>query len=109
MNTAKQDVSKLPRWAQFRIRKLEADVEHYAQVAGRIESGTSKVTFGNAHLGRGLVYLPDNDVYTFIVDGHSIGIRIVKEEVGEVLDVNALGRQIQVLPYASNRIQVRVP
>ncbi|KKL29029.1 hypothetical protein LCGC14_2369260, partial [marine sediment metagenome] len=34
-----RDLSKLPRWARFRIEKAEADVEFYKNMAENLQAG----------------------------------------------------------------------
>ena len=77
MKKSTEDISRLPKWAQFLIRKLQADVADYKATAHKVQTGKSKVYVEGGPL-RKPRYLPDNEAITFrLANGRSISTRLV--------------------------------
>lgn len=84
------DVTKLPKWAQDRMRVLERDIDHYKQVAYDTGHGDTDI-----YIRRGLderYYLPRYSKITFVID----------EDKGERITVGkteswAFGQSVQIM------------
>ena len=96
-----EDVTKLPRWAQSRIQKLERDVDYYQRKlsAGPENSDTFADAYSDARRPLG----PGTIVEFRLPEGR---VRIRTDEHG-YLDVNGDDR-IQIEPQASNAVRVMV-
>ncbi len=101
------DVSRLPKWAQDRIRVLEIDKARWKQSAQQVADGESNVYLrdytGDGEFRRAL---PQNSHVIFVVEDGSI-------EVGfrdGTLDVRTEGlganQRLAVFPVSSNVIEV---
>lgn len=67
----KEDLTKLPQWAQTRIRVLERDLQSAWEEARRGAAGETRV---RGRDGLREYFLPDSDTYTFVVqDGEITG------------------------------------
>lgn len=110
---AGEDISKLPRWAQHRIKKLEADVAHYDKdaknycgaVSSRIEVDPSRQYFGD-----------DADRRLFIPDQCRIRFAMAKGYFELSIDGDAIqvyascdgATEVAVYPQASNTFLVKL-
>ena len=83
------DLSKLPRWARFRIEKTEEDVEFYKDMAEKLQSGL---------LERG-EYKIDQD--------HSFRVQLLRDQHGLYLAVYGDLNTILVEPRSSNVVWIR--
>ena len=103
MKKSTKDISRLPRWAQFLIQKLQADVADYKPVAHKVQTGKSRVCVGGGPL-REPRFLPDNEAFAFkLANGHSVSVRLV--EGG--LSLNCNEGMLAVIPIANNSVLVK--
>lgn len=103
------DVSKLPKWAQQRIRKLEADVTYWQGKAsvGPEESDTFRHEYGERGADAGQPLGAGANI-RFEVDENR---RLFARLRGGALEVHASGRgfaALQVKPVASNVVRIEV-
>lgn len=97
------DISKLPKWAQAEIERLNADVRYLEEKIAALSSDSSKV-YARITWERNL-HLPTESVVTFVVGDHEIDVRL-SEVGGSHLEVQCHGR-VSVEPRASNCFDVR--
>ena len=104
MSIPKLREDRLPLWARHRLKKLEADVEHYKQIAETLAKGEhlSPIYFGNAFGSK--VYLPATENYTFeLGDRHDICARIAYRNKRATLEVIAYhSDQLAFFPSSAN-------
>ena len=102
--TPKQDITRLPQWAQRRIAKLEADVEYHKAPAFQAAQGPSgSRVFIEDHEGkRGL---PDNVKVGFRIQGDRRVIEVSRDE--EWVRISSYNTGLVIEPEVSNVIRVR--
>ncbi len=97
-----EDITKLPKWAQWKIKRLERDLEVAEKTIKNHEAGTGLITYqylmGRKH------GLPDGATVEFTVDNGRIDVSIDKG----LLRVST-SHTIQVLPRATNTFNVVIP
>lgn len=112
---AKEDVSKLPRWARQRLAKLEADVEHWrkqalsAAVTGPEKTEVRMVVLEDGGLkAKGL---PAGTEIEFVTAGGRVHCSVGakgKYYDEPVLTITSPDGRLLVRPYASNMVHVSV-
>ena len=102
------DVTKLPKWAQQEIERLERDVEHFQATlsVGPDDSNTFADPYSSAPrpLGHGTT------IEFVMTDGTRIRVRAERNSVSgayDRIDVNG-GDTIAVLPRAANSVEIQV-
>lgn len=93
------DVTKLPKWAQFKIKVLERNLELAKETAAKSDLPDSKISWRYAIDRHGI---PDNATVEFDIDDTRIDISIVDG----VLRVSSSGNSISVLPRAANAVWI---
>lgn len=103
----KGDVTKLPKWAQQEIARLERSVEHWQGVAS--QGSEDSTVFADAYSDAPRP-LGEDPVITFSPIGMGIGsIRVTRSKRGSnVIEVMANEGVLEVSPQSSNVIRVRV-
>lgn len=89
-----EDLTKLPKWARFRIEKLEADVKHYYQKLAELSGDAETNTF-IGYMNR--QPLPKDETIFFYVGDIYLAVR-VKEDY---ISLNS-SENINIIPIASN-------
>lgn len=99
------DTTKLPVWAQDRIKALENAV---VAIQGEIDQMTNKVESPIAYqVGMGdLYHLPESASVRFVVGKEIIVCSLKPERDRTVLVVGALTRKLIIEPTSSNRIVI---
>jgi len=95
-----ENIKRLPKWARFRIEKLEADVEYYKKQVRQIE-GKEESNIYISNLVDEKINLPKNAHLYFIVNGNPISVMMRREN----LEIQGW-RTINIHPKASNAIEV---
>ncbi len=112
------DVTKLPKWAQSRIRALEQDVEGWKEQAHSAGiDGDSPIYM--ERYGDGKVRLPSLAVISFDIEGPAERAPVGRSRVGGRLDIKHEGDHlaiwgvgawmsdgITIAPVSSNRVKL---
>jgi hypothetical protein len=109
-----EDLTKLPKWAQSRIRVLEMNLEHAKEklAAGPENSNT----FADRFYQEGARPLGQDTKITFMMDGHQddnrhhslyIEGRVERDPRGSFLYIMG-GDSIHVEPQSSNTVKIRL-
>jgi hypothetical protein len=72
------DLSKLPKWAQNRIGKLERDVEYYKKQLDQTDAGQSKVCWGDYESKHGI---PEGATVTYHLQKGEMWLELKGDEV----------------------------
>lgn len=97
-----QDPSKLPKWARFRLAKLEADVEDYHQKLAELSGDAETNTFmGHLWDKVNRQPLPKDEIIFFYLGDSSLRVRVK----GNYIELNGSGNII-IMPRASNAAQI---
>lgn len=102
-----EELEKLPKWAQSRIKALESDVEHHRAEAIEVRDGDTNVWTWDSE---GYRALPRDSRVSFTVPGGKTNHHDERFDVrleGDVLVVSA-GDGISVRPVSSNVIRVTI-
>ena len=97
------DTSKLPKWAQRRIAKLESDVEYHKAQAFQAAKGPSNSR----------VFIEDYEGTRGLPDNVKIGFRFAQDKVlairrvGDWVEVRSDFQHLVIEPESSNVIRVR--
>lgn len=104
------DISKLPKWAQKHIERLQRNLEDArrsnAAMQGKLEGGCSGKVYRRDLMEE--FKLPDDGVYCFNVGGSIINVSIREEHGGDVLNISGYNRTLEIEPRASNSIYLRL-
>lgn len=99
----KNDVTKLPKWAQDRIKQLEGSVAHYKTKAYQVEEGETNVWVSWL---METYYLPEDSIVMFkLKDGQTMEVR--HDEFRDGLAVRVKEGAINVRPQSSNVVLLR--
>ncbi len=103
-----RDRTKLPKWAQDELTRLESDV---ARWKAKYEAGPADSdTFADDYLSRRP--LGTGERIVFVIEpgkvGHSIERRIDARLVGRELEVHGYADSLAIIPSASNHVKVRL-
>lgn len=114
-------ISRLPKWAQAEIARLEANERSAAKVLSSMTDGRSRVSFGYGDGGAPEGFLPEAKPYFFRTgspwdpegaDHHgqiTVSLHRSQESNREDFEIHVMGTdRIEVLPNAANRIIVRL-
>lgn len=93
-----EDVSKLPKWARFRLEKLEADVKVYHQKLAELGGDAETNTF-MGYMNR--QPLPKGETIFFYVGDTHLAVRATENYI----DLNSY-ENIIIMPRASNAAQI---
>lgn len=95
------DVNKLPRWAQNRIEKLEADVAYWEGRVVEAETGETNTFLGDWPVNKGL---PNDSRIVFNLPGGQVDVQIKDDH----LRVMARGGgSLEIQPHVSNVIHIK--
>ena len=98
-----ENISRLPKWAQFLISKLQADGELYKGIAHSVQTGKSRVWVDSGPLTEPR-YLPDGDAITFkLTNGRLVRVRLVEGGLSLNTDFGIL----VIVPSANNEATVK--
>ncbi len=116
MSTPTRDVTKLPQWAQNRIKQLEGNVRYHKERADRADAGDTTVWIqrhGAGVANADIPLIPDSTI-CFYLDGEERQIQFYQaEEDGEqVIEVYGVSRQfsegLSIYPRADNRVVIKM-
>lgn len=95
------DISKLPKWAQYHIAKLERDLADAQETIQALNSNGQKITWNNTypHQANGL---PDDATITFHLPNDKIDVTLGED----FLRVSGYSNRIHIEPQASNSITI---
>jgi len=91
-------IEKLPKWARFRIAKLEADNSSLKRRIHEMDSGESNIWFGNP---LDQIHIPSGSTVTFQLKEGKISFRIYDEDEPEVY-MSTDATKLIFRPAASN-------
>lgn len=107
MNYTKEQLEKLPKWAQNEINRLEADLKHYKERSEQIEGSADTNTF----LQEGLSSrpLPHHARIEFCLGEHNQHKASVYVTKNGYIDINCDSRMAKgtyIRPRASNAFEI---
>lgn len=94
-----EDVSKLPKWARFKLEKLEADVKFYHQRLAELGGDAETNTFMGYENRQPL---PKNETIFFYVGDSYVSVRVN----GSYIELRG-AENITISPRASNSVEIR--
>lgn len=100
----KNDISKLPAWAQSEIKRLQADNKHYQEKIDEMMGVSDAET--NTYIWGGMEHkpMPKDTAIVFTIEGKGQFTVMVKRE-GLDINFNSLaGHKMAILPHVSNAI-----
>ncbi len=103
-------ISKLPKWAQERIRQLEMRREELSDLLAKVTGQwpESRITICGAHLDR--MHLPDFETIEFATN-QSDTVVVGYNQDDDCLEVRGFGKKLGMLsvqPISGNSITVRI-
>jgi len=106
MRRAKEDVTKLPQWAQDKIKREEADAAYWREKAGEAYANVTTHTYIKGFTDPNTC-LPEEPVtFCLGLDKWDRPIEITIYHAGERLELNAHGSALLVHPLAANHLAV---
>ena len=95
-----EDINKLPKWAQYKIKALENKVDENKKLSDT--STPTRVAY--ASYGEQIVYLRDDRGVVFSLPSGEVEVRIKREQ----LEIYSYSGSISIHPQVSNVISVEV-
>ena len=95
-------LTKLPKWAQQYIQKLQKDVEWYKKQLRQLDTADSPLTWEAISGNNETHGIPERATITFVLPNGKIDFKLRKDEI----HVSAHSRGLLVEPVAANSIKL---
>lgn len=106
MEPSPEQLSRLPKWAQDQIKRLESELEREKSALSLLssESDDSPISYGYAADGMPRGFIPNGPVH-FTIGGEQVTVSVSRVADELVVQGNSC---IELIPVAANSIRIRV-